>query len=223
MSNDKIELHCNKCQHETWHEILFFKDSEWSDDEYHVSGGSDYTVAQCRGCESISFQKRSWFSEEIEPDGSLSITTGTYPPKTLRSKPDWYGNLQLQKLFDDNNFMQLFSEIYIAMQNSCRSLAIMGIRALLERIMVENCGNQGTFQKNIDRFEREGFISSIQKTAIVSVLEIGHAAIHRAFEPKSNELISALDITENIIESIYINETKAKRITKNVPKKGKRN
>jgi len=219
MSEDKIKIYCNKCQQETWHDILFFKDYRWSDDEYPIDGGGDYTVAECRGCESVSYQERSWFSEDVKPDGTLDITVGRYPPKTLRSKPAWFGNLQLQKLFDDDDFMQLFNEIYIAMQNNCKSLAIMGIRALLERIMIENCSDQGTFQKNLDKFEEKGFISAIQKEAIVSVLEVGHATIHRAFDPKLEDLISALDITENIVESIYVNKTKAKRIIKNVPKK----
>lgn len=185
-----------------------------------MSGGGDYTVAQCKGCDFVSYQERSWSSEDYRQDGSQIITVGRYPPKTLRSKPDWYSDFFLQLAFDDDSPLRLYDEIYIAMQNNCRSLAIMGIRALLERIMIVHCGDHGTFKKNIDQFENDGFISPKQKSAIIPVLDAGHASIHRAFEPKTNELIAALDITENIIESIYINEAKAMQL--DVPEKGGR-
>jgi hypothetical protein len=51
------------------------------------------------------------------------------------------------------------------------------------------------------------------------VLEIGHAAIHRSYSPSQAELIAALDIIENLIETIYINDEKSKHIDRNVPKR----
>ena len=91
-------------------------------------------------------------------------------------------------------------------------LATMGIRALIENIMIENIGDQGTFGKNLDKFEVEGFVSKIQKEAIKSVLEAGHATIHRNFKPTKENLTQLMDITENIVESIYINKINASKI-----------
>ncbi|VAW71385.1 hypothetical protein MNBD_GAMMA10-94, partial [hydrothermal vent metagenome] len=48
-------------------------------------------------------------------------------------------------------------------------------------------------------------------------LEAGHAAIHRTFRPNNKDIITLLDITEHIIESVYLHESKIKKLKKRVP------
>jgi hypothetical protein len=45
-----------------------------------------------------------------------------------------------------------------------------------------------------------------------SVIDAGHATIHRSFKPDTKEALIALDIAENLIESIYVAEEKAGRL-----------
>ena len=95
----------------------------------------------------------------------------------------------------------------------------MGIRALLEHIMVSKIGDQKSFVKNLKEFQSQGYISKIQKEALEHILEVGHAAMHRSYSPSHAELVVALDIAENLIETIYINDEKSKQIDCNVPKR----
>lgn len=219
MTDNEIWIYCNKCQHETCHAPLFQEKKTWSDEVHPIDGGDEYIVGQCKGCKEITYQQRTWFSEDCQPDGTLNFKIGRYPPKTLRKKPKWFSRLHIVHVLSSGGFTILHNEIYIALQNNCKSLAVMGIRALLEKIMIEKCGDNGSFIKNLNKFEQDGYISSIQKSALNTVIEAGHATMHRSYEPKSEEVLSALDITENIIESIYINETKAEVINKTVPKR----
>ncbi len=219
MNHSDIKIYCNNCQHDTWHSILFYKKDTWADEHHPIDGGDDYKIAQCNGCKGVSYEERSWFSEDVNTDGTLDITVKRFPPKTLRKKPKWFSRLHVVHILSGSGFGMLFNETYIALQNNCRSLAVMGIRALLEQIMIEKCGDQGSFTANINKFENDGYISKLQKNALLPVIEAGHAAVHRSYEPKSEEVISALDITENIIESIYVNESKGNKLNETVPKK----
>lgn len=50
-------------------------------------------------------------------------------------------------------------------------------------------------------------------------MESGHAVMHRSHEPSDSELLAALDITENLVQSIYIIDRAKEESLKNVPKR----
>jgi len=123
----------------------------------------------------------------------------------------------------DNNLVgDCIKEIYIALRNQSLRLAVMGIRALLEQIMIDKVGDQGSFKENLDAFEEKGFVSKSQRVILEPVLEAGHATMHRAFKPTKADIGTLMDITENIIESIYINEHRASKLSKRVPKRSRK-
>jgi hypothetical protein len=49
------------------------------------------------------------------------------------------------------------------------------------------------------------------------VLEAGHASIHRAYIPKTKQLVTLVDILENIISVVYIHPQKAAALKKGIP------
>jgi hypothetical protein len=204
--------YCNKCSDETWHDVLWIKTNERTSEEDAFWAKQHHLVLQCRGCDQISFKVIEWDSEDLEPDGTPSARVESYPPKTFRRPPHWQGELLLDAFLDDSHFLNLLDEIYVALQNDCARLAVMGIRALLEAIMVDKCQDQGSFAKNLDAFQNQGYISPIQGRTIEPVIEAGHAVIHRSFKPKHEQALTALDITESIIESIYVASKEAKNL-----------
>jgi len=179
-------------------------------------------MIKCCGCENVALRHQSWFSEDTDIQGRPIIKTNYYPPATYRQEPKWLLEL-FWVLPIDNNFVgDLLKEIYVSLRNDSSRLAVMGVRALLEQVMVDKVGDQGSFKKNLDEFETKGFISKSQRAVLEPVLDAGHAAIHRAFNPSKEDLVSLIDITENVIESIYVNAKRAKEIQKKVPKRKKR-
>jgi hypothetical protein len=93
----------------------------------------------------------------------------------------------------------------------------MGIRALLEQVMIAKVGDKGTFPKNLHAFCEAGFISTIQRDAIKHIIDVGHAAIHRKFKPTQRDLNTALDITEGVLAAIYVHPGAATDLSHRIP------
>jgi len=213
--------HCNRCSGKKKHEVLYHKEIKWSEDlseDFSINGSDIYDLLQCLGCESVQLRHKSWFSEDFDPKtGQPEITIRKYPPPTFRTSPSWLTDLMLSDI--DESIEGFILEIYIALQNNAPRLAVLGIRALLETIMIDKIGDKGTFGANVNAFEEEGFISKKQKEVLEPILEAGHAAMHRGYKPNKNEVVRLMDVTENIIETIYVNEQKIKGLSDKIPPK----
>ncbi len=54
-----------------------------------------------------------------------------------------------------------------------------------------------------------------------SLTRSGHAAIHRAYQPKIKDIQIALDITEGIMAAIFVHVDAAKKVSERVPARRK--
>jgi hypothetical protein len=92
----------------------------------------------------------------------------------------------------------------------------MGIRSLLENVRQDKVDDQGSFARTIDVFHKEGHITSHQKERLATILDVGHASVHRQFKPEPEDLRTALDIAESLIAEIYVHPDRAKRLAERV-------
>lgn len=211
-----IKEHCSFCVGIRRHNVLYSTSSKYvehNDDgkvEYYEK--HTYSLIECCGCGNITFL------DHVSSNETGGTYTEYYPPLIHRSKPDWLIDLFMHERLDNPFKFEFFNEIYAALSNNMPRLAVIGIRALLEQVMIEKINDNGSFAKNLDEFENKGFISKIQKEAILPVIEAGHASVHRGFKATNKEIQHLMDITENIIESIFINKLKADMLP--VPRKG---
>jgi hypothetical protein len=93
----------------------------------------------------------------------------------------------------------------------------MGIRALLEQVMISKVGDGGSFQEQLEAFEKAGYISFIQRDAMKATLEVGHAAMHRAYTPTEEDVKVALDIVEGVMAPLYHHRAQAEKMADRVP------
>jgi hypothetical protein len=132
--------------------------------------------------------------------------------------PQWVDDAWLESRQRD--FLgKLMQEIYQAVAGEQYRLAAMGIRALLEQLMIQTVGDLRTFEQKMDAFQEKGYISSLQRAAMKETLEMGHAAMHRAFTPNEKELSKALDIVEGICAVIFEHNEAATELSKRIPPK----
>jgi len=211
------KAHCNTCGGERNHDILHSERTTWEDDEHPISGSDAYETLKCCGCEAIKLRHTSYFSEDD------AARVYYFPPAIFRRSPEWFSELWLELKSEDEFVETLLKEIYVALQNNLSSLATMGVRALLEKIMISRVGDQGSFAKNIAEFEKLGHISKLQRERLATILDVGHAAIHRAYTPNVTEVVTLLDITEHIVESVFLHEAKIEELKKKVPTRVKPN
>jgi Domain of unknown function (DUF4145) len=218
---ETTKAHCNNCSGERNHEVLHSEKTDWDDSENawngnFVSGSKTYETLKCCGCENIKLRYTYWFLEDDEP------TVNYFPGAIFRRKPEWFDELWLELEPEDQFVENLLKEIYVALQNNLPNLATMGVRSLLEKVMVSKTGDQGTFSKNIAEFEKLGYISSIQRKRLETILEAGHAAMHRTFTPSMKDVITLVDLTEHIVETVYLHEGKVEELKKRVPPRSPR-
>lgn len=207
--------YCNECSRDTNHFVLYEYITEWGDDDPDSDvGENNYKVVRCKGCDYVHFVLETWSTLDVGECGEPIDFEHHFPSALYRRVPKWF------KFLDkDWYFYQILNEIYKALANQCPKLAIMGMRALLESVMIQCCGDNGTFSKNLDAFEKYGFISKIQRASLTTALEIGHATMHRNFDPSLQHIDVCLDICENIIETIVVDKQNIERIEGSVPKR----
>jgi len=216
-----VDAHCNKCVGTRRHDVLHEEATSWSDeidDRFSVEGGDAYEMLRCCGCGEICLRHRSWFSEDIDEHGGPAIRERCFPPRISRRKPDWLSDFKSSPFWAGDTLVeQLLEEIYEALHSNSRRLAAMGVRALIEHVMIDNVGDKGTFAGNLEAFTKAGHISVSQKNRLGTILEAGHASIHRDFRPSADDLKTLLDITESVIADVYVHGGRAEALGDRIP------
>src|ERR1035438_3511131 len=219
--------HCNKCGGERKHYVLHHEATSWEleDDveetsgefvECGIRGGTEYDLIRCCGCETIALRENSWNSEDTDHRGRPEDHIQYYPPAVFRPEPRWLK--QFGSMCPGSSFIEeLLKEIYVALQNNLRRLAALGIRSLLEHVMIAKVGDHGNFGNNVQAFYDAGFLSPTQLSFLKAVLEAGHATTHRAYEPTEDDLITLMDFAEAIIESVYLHDQRVQQLKKRIP------
>jgi Domain of unknown function (DUF4145) len=170
-----------------------------------------YAMLECSGCRRVSLQEHIIIDSEVE--------VSFYPSPVSRREPDWLLSLAtgLRGGARDGELGSLLHEIYQAVRGEQHRLAAMGIRALLEQVMVSKIGDLGSFERQLNAFQDAGYISVIQMDALRATLEVGHAAMHRGFNPTEQDLNIALDVVEGIMAPLYAHHGAAEKMAKRVP------
>jgi hypothetical protein len=78
---------------------------------------------------------------------------------------------------------------------------------------------QGSFQSHIEKFQKEGYLSAVQFDSLRTILEAGHAVIHRPFIVTETQLNTALDIMEGILAAIYPHYEAAQILLDEIPER----
>jgi hypothetical protein len=188
-----------------------------------VTQWDSFLLLQRRGCDTVHLEHHSAFSEHLDDEGRPITTTVHYPPRTSRKKPEWLGEIFGPFWLGETEIEQLLSEIYIALHNGSLRLATMGVRALLEHIMIDKVGDKGSIGANITAFFEAGYVAKNDQTIFRDkVIEAGHAAMHRGSKPSAADLKVLVDLTESLIASIYIHPVRAELLNDRIPERRKK-
>jgi hypothetical protein len=114
--------------------------------------------------------------------------------------------------------MSLITEIYTAVEHKLYTLSAMGIRATLENVMKEKVGDR-SFKVLVNEFQKAGYLSTRQALSLDVIIEAGHAAIHRGWQPNDEDISTLLNLTETLIETVYLHEKRARNLDKRVPRR----
>jgi hypothetical protein len=164
-------------------------------------------MIECCGCETVSLR-----CTDSCPD-RLYNEIGYFPPRVSRRLPHWFGGLT------DLAIRSLLREVYAALHaNSCR-LAMMGARAVIDLAMLDKVGDKGTFSEKLNALTSKGYISALNREFLEAALEAGHAATHRGHVPSVENINRAMDIIENLVQTVYVLKRDADELRKTTPKR----
>src|SRR5262249_52951979 len=138
MADDVKSAPCILCARVTKHNVV--AQQVRSDENEQIV----YYFMTCAGCDAVS-------TASIWTAGVVS-ETAYYPSPISRRLPEWLSTLRF--LFGDQEkpLGELLHEIYEAVQGKQHRLALMGIRAFFEQLMIAKVGDHRTFTANLTAF-----------------------------------------------------------------------
>ncbi len=141
---------------------------------------------------------------------------GFFGEVNVTAEPEWYKRL-------DDNKKALIKELDIAVRNGLVALPTMGLRTLIESIMRDKVGGEGSFNDSLKAFRRAGYVTDQHAELIDRVIEAGHASIHRMHFPNETDVLACLDVVKHLIEGVYILRPKVNAVAENTPKRKSQN
>lgn len=224
-TDNTVVCWCNKCHSDTLHDVLaehavaipgMLLHGERLDREAH------YMIVGCRGCRDIHFLIVKIGSEDFiwtmgyEHPFDCPLLQANFPPRNIaRLKPDWIE--QLEPILRD-----IMEQTYSALHIGADRLVCMGTRAAIEYVTIEKCGDQGSFEKNVEVLAELGFLQKELVSTVLAALDVGSAAIHRGYKPELKAISDVFTIVEAVIHGIYLLPPAAERLKKTTPPRKKR-
>lgn len=216
MNHEKRKLmsHCRQCGGERHHSAIAEETRPWNDDDTPISGSDTWSIVECGGCHTVTFIHSHWFSEDFEltDDGPLAIVhRDLYPPAPMRKMPEWGVDAFLCLPADDLWIVQLHKDIYAATGMKSYALAGKGTRAIVDFVVTSKAGDEGNFKQKLHRMLEQSLITETQVEVIYAAFDAGSAAAHRGYSPTQQDVYTLLDITESLLQQVYINPVHRKR------------
>ncbi len=76
----------------------------------------------------------------------------------------------------------------MALSAECPTLAVMGARTLVDKLLAEKLGDVGGFVQKLDMAVARGVLTKEATEIIAAAVEVGHAASHRGYAPTQEQV-----------------------------------
>lgn len=137
--------------------------------------------------------KHAWGSPWLEA-GPVAADTSRIP---AFQEPSWFTKLP-------PHAQALMREIHIAKHAQLKALPAMGIRAVIDVVADDLLRSAGWgFAKKLTALREGGYLTEAQHQVIDAVVEVGHAASHRAHVPSERDLLQMEEVLEHVLCSAY--------------------
>jgi hypothetical protein len=200
-------IECTECCRSTNHDVLHEKETQWEAEEVGIFGGKKYRMLECRGCGAVSFEARSWDTEDTDFRGNPHVKCVLYPSRSTRKPMEEYYYLP-------NKVRNVYLETLIALSNKAPILAAIGVRAVVEGVCKEKSCIGRNLEKSIDQLVEKGHLASDQADFLHLQRFMGNTAAHEVQAPEEGELTAALAIAENLLTTLYILPQRAEEMKK---------
>ncbi len=206
MSDQKEEFYCKKCSRNTNHDLLY-------DESVSITASDGSTVwkvfdtIRCRGCDTIAFHYSECVTETPDPKSRLLSAKSQYYPRESLFRPPIDGTNKLPE-----QARTIYFEVLSSLHEELPILTAIGIRSMIESVCREKTYSWKNLYKGIEDLGINGILSITEVEFLHACRFLGNLAAHEIIAPSKDQLLSALDIVETILKSIYVLPYKVKSI-----------
>lgn len=126
--------------------------------------------------------------------------------------PQWYASLPAK-------IHEMLLEVRYAFQKQLSALPSMGLRSVIDMVCNDQVGDIGSFAGKLHKLEEKRLITPKKRKMIESLLEVGHASIHRGHFPTAEDLQVVMDIVDHLLEELYVLDKTSESLRASVPKR----
>lgn len=229
--NDKtkdktIKVLCSSCKNTTKHRVLTSINERGTENwgEYaDFDWNTDFEIIQCLGCETVSFRSYSINSENEDHTGRSIPTILLYPKRSINTLAiKNYMNVPF-------NLQRIYRETIDSFNNGNLTLCGAGVRALVEGLCKENGITGGNveitktdgskelkrktnLQGKINGLHESGKLTSQNTDILHEHRFLGNDAVHELSIPSKEDLGLAIEIVENVFDTLYEIPNKGMRL-----------
>lgn len=162
-------------------------------------------------------QVREWRLQQATGGVAVSPFAG-YVSASISShetpRPNWLDSLQ-------EPLREVMGEVYRGVDLDLRSLSAMGIRAVIDMVLVGLVGDVGGFDKKLSQMVFKGLLTEMSRSHMLAAIEAGNAAAHRGHIPDRADLHALLKICENLLYEHFVVPGQTQRLRANTPVRAK--
>lgn len=198
---------CGTCKIEQRHVVEASARSNWELDDWN--GVTEYEIIRCLNCDSLSFRQETtdsegyYYNHETE-EYDVDVSVNLYPNRTAgRFKIDEHWQLPPE-------VRAIYDELIAAMNSEQPILAGLAVRILIEMICKEQAATGKNLFAKIDDLKNKGVLTNAGADILHKLRSMGNDSAHEAKPSTSKQLILAMDVVENLLQSVYIHPAQAK-------------
>jgi hypothetical protein len=208
----EIQVPCKNCDRFTFHKVLHSVEHEYSDFLDDATFFQVFEIIICEGCRYISLRNSKYNSIDAVTNNRTGEVffqekVSLYPSRLAGRKP-----IEMV-LAIPQNVRMLYEETHATLCNQYPVLTGIGIRTLVEAVCSEQKATGVNLEQKIDDLVTLGVLTKGNAERLHAIRFMGNKAAHE-FTASPCEVDVAMDIVENLVMTIYIIPTKARRLKK---------
>lgn len=185
---------------------------EDADHDLNLYWGVNYRTLVCRGCDAVTFQEELWSNEERNPyTGEYEMTSRLYPPRipgvrAIDGEDVWH--------WLPFNLKNMHDEVTRAIQMQAVTLAVVGMRALVEGVCVHQKATGRTFEQKIDSLIAKQVLPVTHRAVVLLLRDYGNRAAHELSRPTQEEVVTLFGLVTQLLRTTYEMPHAAARLTR---------
>lgn len=212
INGEVINTHCLSCDRST-NQFIRAKFAPKFQAEYELYKNNEYCIAECLGCNNISFMHIRWGDDDESKDENGD------PIKIMSHFVEddrWLEDYQFlnEEELDDLPAMifYMYEELQGALQREMRVLAGVGMRMLIEAVCLNRKIEGKILQHQIESLLSLGLISKNDFDVLDELRKIGNNSAHKIKAPSDSVLEAALEAVNHLLRTIYIVPKRTRRL-----------